>query len=129
MISLADFLLARIAEERAAVWAWDGDGRARVATVWTGPEPGYSTVASDHGDGRWVADGREIADAQHPLVLFDPARVLADCEAREWIVKRYMSLRGLGSYKLEERQALGDVLRLFVQPYVDHPDFRAEWRL
>jgi hypothetical protein len=73
-------------DERVIRDRWDSDGRARVATMWTGGEPGYTTVASDHGDGVWIADGREVTDARRVQVLFDPARVLAEVAAKRAIV-------------------------------------------
>ena len=49
-MTLVEFLLARIAEDEERIAHWDSDGRARVATMWTGGTPGYTTVASDHAD-------------------------------------------------------------------------------
>ena len=74
------------ADESLVLNQWDSDGVARVATVWTGDDPGYATVASDKGDGRWVADGREVSDARHVTVLWDPAGALAEVAAWRRIV-------------------------------------------
>lgn len=90
--TLPQFLLARYdADEAAILNGWDSDGRARVATMWTGGDPGYTTVASDHDDGEWIADGRHVDDASHVQVLFDPARVLADIKAKRRIVELHES--------------------------------------
>jgi hypothetical protein len=123
-VTLAEFLLARIAEDEERVARWDSDGRARVATMWTGGEPGYTTVASDHADEHWVADGREVTDARHVRVLFDPARVLAECEAKRRIVARQPGLRA----RDDVRDVWWDVLALLALPYADHPDYRPEWK-
>lgn len=127
MVELTDFLLVRIAEDEALVLDhWDSDGKARVATMWTGGEPGHTTVASDQRDDAWFADGREVEDARHVQVLFDPARVLAECEAKRRIVE---GLRGIA----ENTVSLSDssphaVLRHLASVYADHPDYRDEWR-
>jgi len=90
-MTLTDFILARIADDEAAVYAWDSDGAAQVASMWTGPEPGYATVASGRPASGWFADGREVEDARHVEVLYNPARVLAECEAKRQIVELHKS--------------------------------------
>ena len=89
-LTITDFLLARIAEDEQAVYYWDSDGPdgAVVATVWTGEGPGYTTVAASSVEGVWVADGHEVEDPRHVHMLFDPARVLAECGAKRAIVER-----------------------------------------
>lgn len=94
---------------------WDSDGKARVATMWTGPEPGYTTVAADSGDGVWVADGREVTDARHVHVLYDPAHELAVYAALRAVVElaeRWESGARFSyqSVTLEHAHALRDAL-------------------
>lgn len=64
------------------------------------------------------------------VVRHDPARVLAECDAKRRIVEwaapvltnwptvglRYISDDGL------------DLLKILALPYADHPDYREEWR-
>jgi hypothetical protein len=110
-LTLARFLLARIAEDEAAV-------RALLADGWThdgAPSPtGQEPMARVH---RWT------------LTL---DRVLAECEAKRRIVE-------LHSRDHECPAAIGiwdaldidpcPTLLVLAQPYADHPDFRDEWRL
>jgi hypothetical protein len=129
-------------DERAILDRWDSDGRARVATMWTGGEPGYTTVASDQGDGVWVADGREVTDARHVLVLFDPARVLAEVAAKKAILDLYRQAWGEHQSWLEDVggdtfgradeirgrvESLHETIRLLAQPYAGRPGWREEW--
>jgi hypothetical protein len=104
LADLADFLLARIAEdEQRAVGL-----------------PSF-----------WVTGGR---------VIFDPARVLAECEAKRRIVEPWRAgltepdpfSVSLGSeenwrYGIHS-QAREAILRLLALPYANHPDYRQEWR-
>lgn len=129
-ITLVEFLRARLDEEQQSVEQWDSDGRAQVAVMWTGPEPGYTTVAMAHPGTPWIADGREVADARHVRVLYDPARVLADIEAKRRLVDLHVDGGPGGCYCLE----CGDItvawpcptLRLLALPHAGHTDYRAE---
>lgn len=136
-MTLVEFLLARIAEDEASVYAWDSDAEARVASMWTGLEPGYTTVASDQCDDVWIADGREVVDARHVHVQFDPARVLAECEAKRWIVAFAVQFRGQADGEADPiRKAIGeamaesaeDALVSIASVYADHPDYDEAWR-
>ena len=132
-LTITDFLLARIAEDEASVYRWDSDGPsgAVVASVWTGDAPGYTTVAASSVEGVWVADGREV-EARHVHMLFDPARVLAECKAKRAIV---------GNHDGEPSPATGDYcafedgrfeipcpeLRHLAAVYASHPDYDPAW--
>ena len=123
-LTIADFLLARIAEDEAAAYRWDSDGPngAVVASVWTGEGPGYTTVAASSVGGVWVADGREV-EAQHVHMLFEPARVLAECKAKRDIVEEC------------ERSMLNDsdssaaewIVGRLAAVYASHPDYLPAW--
>jgi hypothetical protein len=78
-------------------------------------------------------------DAVH-IARWDPARVLAECEAKRRIVEAADEATGLDMTVDSERLVgprdlvadpyLGDVmLRLLAMPYADHPDYAEEWRL
>ena len=132
-MTLTDFILARIAEDEAAVCAWDSDGAAQVASMWTGLEPGYATVASGRPASGWFADGREVEDARHVEVLYNPARVLAECEAKRAIVQGWgQFLAGAPEWAEREMPSVLRMARMTLHalalPYADHPDYRQEWK-
>ena len=143
--TLVEFLRARLAERVETVARWDSDGRAQVAVMWTGPEPGYTTVAMAHPDTPWIADGREVADARHVKVLYDPADVLADVEIKRRIIALHAhdapNPHECPTWKWRDPDHPDDpaetdtgwaadcaTLRLLAQPYAEHPDYRPEWR-
>lgn len=86
----------------------------------------------------WKVDGVPWAKyatssfvAEH-MAAWDPARVLAECEAK----RRVISLCQLDFNDDDEPIFLGgygeaywDTLRLIALPYVDRPGYREEWRL
>ncbi len=140
MITIADFLLARIAEDEdvalsAAGWSAAGDERDRghwrregLASVVT--EAGGSVVYSDAGQ-----VSSEVADH---IAHHDPGRVLAECAGKRRLVEVAHTWITQG-----ERETGNDViavsvktqgitgetcLRLLAQPYAEHPDFHEEWR-
>jgi hypothetical protein len=117
-------------DERVILDRWDSDGRARVATMWTGSEPGYTTMASDQGDGVWVADGREVTDARHALVLFDPARVLAEVAAKRAILEECIDTIELNSGEVVNSESVWlaeSIVKAMAQPYAGRPGWREEW--
>lgn len=110
--TLTAFLLARVDEDDAA---------ARTAT------PGPWRTFPDAEGGVWAKDGFGMAatgcgqgNADH-IVRHDPARVVAECEAKRQIVKHWLDIEGWGNHDPY-------VLELLALPYVDHPDYREEWR-
>lgn len=138
--ALVAWLRQQLAEDERAVWHWDSDGRARVATMWTGGEPGYTTVATEHG-GEWIADGREVTDARHVTVLHDPARVLREVAAKRKLLELHVNQ---GSETLSVcavcdagAQSCGcvgwdewpcETVKLFALPYEDRPGYQESWR-
>lgn len=107
--TLTDFLLARIAEDEAAARrATAGD---RTGNWWIEPdEGGVSEVSCLDVQGFITAVDADVAH----IALHDPARVLAECEAKRQIV--------------EYVQIETHVLQLLALPYADHPDYREEWK-
>jgi Family of unknown function (DUF6221) len=82
---------------------------------------------------RMVADGLNWLVAEH-IAMHDPARVLAEVEAKRRVLDRYENqvamLRNhmggiLTKYLAAELLA---VVQLLALPYASHPDFREEWR-
>ena len=125
-MTLAEFLLARIAEDEAVAQAASHGG-------WIGPE---SMGAFEGGD----------------TVYIDPARVLAECEAKRRIVELHAPVipvspfskcghPGCDQSHSEKRlppacptcptsdvDGACETLYTLAIPYVDHPDYRDEWR-
>ena len=116
MTTLADFLLARIAEDEAA---------AEDAGPWTPTFIGAASIELTH-------DG----------LMVDPARVLADCAAKRAIVER-ASVECVCTDHGAERvegcpqcvachavtTADGYVLADLAAPYADHPDYDPAWKV
>lgn len=127
-VTLTEFLLARIAEDEAAAreatngpWEPDTDG----CCVYS-PEVGImAQVAIGGGDG-------SEADVAH-IVRNQPARVLAECQAKRRIVEAYAEAAtsdavnwdniACGEWNAYEQSAMWLAL-----PYADHPDYREDWR-
>jgi len=106
MINLADFLLARIAEEEEV---------ARAGADQTYP-----------GFGSWVLHNqvRHAFGTPSPVIA-SRARVLAECEAKRRLVDGYLHLVSDPELRM---QAWTFALRCLALPYADHPDYREEWR-
>jgi hypothetical protein len=154
-MTLTEFLLARIAEDEAA---------ARGACVMYRPVGEHQNLA-----GEWVpiipvgSDDRAQAERAagfyrergarnvEVVVFYDPARVLAECEAKRRIVELHShtssavevvgTLSGgepfVDAYEVARCSACGTAprgnsacmtVRLLALPYADHPDYRAEWK-
>lgn len=88
-------------------------------------------VAEGNAADEWGAT-IEIADtdAAH-IARHDPARVLAECDAKRRIVADHASTHECP----KDGDSCGwwdgepcDVIRLLALPYADHPDYRDEWR-
>jgi hypothetical protein len=123
---LAGFLLARIAEDEAVALEAGGedweqaDGR-KVRWLRNG--------GNAHG---WVAFV-DLPTATAHIARHDPARVLAECEAKRRIVEYAEMLNGQAAHQGGEvagyhATGLGIAIRLLAEPYATHPDYRAEWR-
>ena len=103
MSALADFLLARIAEDERL--ARDAD---------PSPWKARTTMSSTLVGSALKMDIVAATDPRHGeyLLRFQPSRVLAECEVKRRLVQQV----GEGA------------LRLLTVPYADHPDCRPEWR-
>lgn len=122
---LIEFLRARLDEDFEAVRL--ALGVNVMAGIQHG-EPAPRWVPSPKGDaGVWDTDGVPRVkfvwsrERDH-IVRHDPARVLAEVEAKRRIVDRYAWLREHGD--------TGDaawVLPLLAAVYATHPDYRPEW--
>lgn len=124
MNELVAFLLARIAEDKAAA-------RALTDTLpWrqgTHPSPGWDgdvvhLYPDESGQVQWPT----VHEGAAFLARFNPARMLAECEAKEQIIDA--AQEALVEHQIGTAKWLR-VLRALVQPYAEHPNFHAEWRL
>ncbi len=138
MTSLADWLLERIAEDEAVA-----KKAAKAKRVeFSHGDAGVSWVSVDgmvhradvdrevDESGLWDSEGMDwrlvpehaIADQ---FARWDPARVLAECDAKRRIVERWQ----LGEGDPEDHHPVPDeVLRLLALPYADHESYQPEWR-
>lgn len=110
--TLAEFLLARIAEDEATI---RDAARHAEAT----PQEIVAALQAGSQAYRFLGD---LEDAGYAVVR--QARVLADCEAKRRIIDLLRQRTGEPDDHGQLRAALG----LLALPYADHPDYRQEWR-
>ena len=121
-MTLTDFLLARIAEDEAVARNVPGDGEF---CTWN-----RSWDMSPTRD--LVVDGERVAplpmSIDEHICRWDPARVLAECQAKRRIVEMYEA-RVEQDHLTVQAHATGLLLalRALAQPYADHPDFDPAW--
>jgi len=117
---LTEFLLARIAEDEAVA-------REQAATTQTG-------IALE-----WERD----VDYGERYLTIDPARILAECEAKRRIVDLHATaavwqlecptcavgaFEDHGTAEVDREPHPCGTLRALALPYADHPDYRPEWK-
>lgn len=119
---LTDFLLERIADDEAAARAvrplghnFDMGGN-RQDERFTHQRWGN---AAEDGYPRPVIGGGEAAH----FARWDPARVLAECEAKRKLIDAEPTAFG-GAYSINSIRRL----QILALPYADHPQFQPEWR-
>jgi hypothetical protein len=131
---LVEFLLARIAEdERDARNASDRAVGGPYSADW---DTVFSACVDTGGDHDFLTNDRDIA--MH-IVRWDPARVLAECEARRRIVEfadeaTSLDMQVDGEFRIGSRDEsdepyIGDsIMRALALPYADSEGYREEWR-
>jgi hypothetical protein len=133
-VSLGEFLLARLAEDAAAARAcaavypspWDVSDRGWVAYV-KADAPAFREVARLEQFTVPVGQPPWLGEALKHVARWDPARVLAECEAKRRVVDEYRAVpEGM---QQPYRAGLSRALRCLALPYAGHEDFRPEWRL
>lgn len=128
---LVEFLTARLNEIRQR--ALDASVESPTWTVEThhdrtsGHDTGSEVVCEGNGDG-----GCETVHAIH-IAYHDPARVLADIDAKLRIVDLYTHVRynddGEPYFCGSGEEIWYESLCLLALPYADHEDYRQEWAL
>lgn len=142
MSDLAEFLLERIAEDEAIARAAIGTAAFQRQTGhWSfedvpakyGVTPIVFAVA-DGGGKTQVANlamAWERNERGAHIARFDPARILAECDAKRRIIELHS-----GPHNCENVHT-GQVgwnvnpcttLELLALPYADHPDYQQEWK-
>jgi hypothetical protein len=138
MSDLVEFLRARLAEdEQAARKAADRDGEHWTAgSDYVGSEE-TPYVAIGPWDGPLAETGEHIA--RH-----DPARVLAEVDAKRRIIAEHAAVHGISNTgpicsacgevgNLGSEEAVVEwpcrTLRLLALPYAGHPDYDQDWAL
>lgn len=125
-MTLTEFLLARIAEDGADARAVVDADYASYSASWSQPWSGEV----DTGDGLIAAVGDRNVAAH--IARWDPARVLAECEAKRRIVAECDSTFHMNtppaSTNSEAVWVAEAVLQLLARPYASHPDFNPAWR-
>ncbi len=143
-MTLTEFLLARIAEDEALArdatrGPWELVDRGHSIKI-VGDEPPYNSLAKwDQNDLprglHWLSDAPDLVH----IVRHDPARVLAECDAKRRIVEHLAETAakcppddwpdegGMELAPLADQSRY--LLRLLALPYADHPDYQPEWRV
>jgi len=132
---LIAFLKARL-DELAATASYAGP--ARIAWLTYRDDQGamlYTTVAAGGDHAPWVADGHELPGPASARIVYDPARVLREVEAKRAIIERYKRAPAVSGSPVSftrgqdegYRQACMDAIRDLATIYGDHPDYRQEW--
>jgi len=155
-LTLTDFLLARIAEDEAVAraaspgeWATqvmqhvNHDPEGEWLTVEVVREDDDDEELADFGGMEVISYGTRVEPGGHSqenaehIARHDPARVLAECEAKRRIVElRYSwNLQAernpeppFSSIFQTQVNTADAILRALALPYADHPDYRDEWQ-
>lgn len=153
-VTLSEFLLARIAEDEATAREACAFGHWAATMGWIsdGPDSGVWEVGHEvldeegshneedptvRGEHLLIYDegGHNVAHARH-IAQWDPARVLAECEAKRLAIEAawgdHLKLEDEWGYARHEEQMSAegdnpDVVEALAWPYADHPDYRQEW--
>lgn len=114
-MTLAEFLLARIAEDEALASA------ASPGPWHTNPEQDQVLAVDDItvADG-FALSGRQMRATSNHIARHDPARVLAECEAKRLLVAEILPTNP----DYDPRY----VQKVLALPYADHPDYDEAWR-
>jgi hypothetical protein len=130
-ISLAEFVRARVDEDEQAATAAAGPhkaGRKWWVDPWFDGTGGRADINTHLGIITSSRGGVEAVPAEH-IVRWDPARVLAEVEAKRRIIDEYEQFTSGRLYSTDREQTLRRVVSLLALPHIGHPDYRQEWRV
>lgn len=127
MDDLVQFLRERLDEDEAAARA---AADAERADTWTTLPESYGGVLDGTGTRSLaVGYGNVMApETAGHIARHDPARVLAEVEAKRRVVERCTAVQGLLLDDFTAEHLADEVLALIALPYADHPEYREEWR-
>ena len=132
-MTIVEFLLARIAEDEALAEAAIDDHPHWLAM-------GHDLYQYEGGVASgYLAVDRRVPQGVEHIANWDPARVLAECQAKRAIIEHAEEATGLdisvdndraiGPRDLDADPYVGDlILRHLAAVYADHPDYREEWK-
>lgn len=131
-VTLTEFLEARIGEDEQAA-------SASQTQHWEEAEGTGAMILSEHAETVVYDEGRPSSEEAAHMARWDPARVLAVCEAKRRIldlaaeaddIQGDLEMELPGSWTTRRRRpSIGDRIRMALAlPYADHPDYRDEWR-
>jgi len=115
---LIEFLLARIADDEAYARNAFGDHND-VVPEWSEIWSGAVNIGGNAVDGPELLLTNDSQVSRH-IERWDPARVLAECEAKRRIVEELREAFG--------SRRVGLIFRQLALPYADHPDYDERWR-
>lgn len=140
--SLTEFLLARIDEDEAVARAairpepetrklWDGREVTEVDEgVWeAGPPDSYDECRIEGTFMTIYDEGGHTGEQARHIARHDPARVLAECEAKRKIIAGLSAAAAVGPMDEWNRadDSLLATIHVLAAVYANHPDFRDEW--
>jgi hypothetical protein len=138
-MELVEFLLARIGEDEAVARA----AVERNGATWSPHElhdGARITGTTEFGNPRSYRGDGELWDDEGALGMFtetaahiarwDPARVLAECEAKRRLIAETLRFDTARTYEAFGAEAIYErlILTHLALPYADHPDYRQEWK-
>lgn len=122
MNDLVEWLRARLDEDEALARRCRGERWEREGTEWVFGVPSADTIWFDHS---YPHVGDHIA-------RWDPARVLAEVEAKRSLLAAYDEARAYYSANRSapagEVHGLWTAVKFSALPYADQPGYRDEWR-
>lgn len=123
-MELVDFLRARLDEDETVAREAGGES-------WPMPERvGYENLESVSGEVVMYGDSWRDDMGPH-IARHDPARVLADVEAKRRIVDRYAKIAAGNGETTElafHEQGLFEAVLYLASAYAYHPDYSEEWK-
>jgi hypothetical protein len=135
MSDLAEFLLARISEDEEAAQNAGGTGERWRSGATPSTGGWYDWFAPGDRPQAWVKRGNaHDKDTVDHVVRHDPARVLAESDARRRVVNMCEAVGPdlahveVSSAPADREELAGGTLRALAVAYAGHPDYRPEWR-
>ena len=126
-MTLTEFLLSRIAEDEQAA----RDVSIAESSRWHHSRDGVYGMGFVSRRIAMLDTGNRVpAGAGEHIARWDPARVLAECEAKRRIVNMWADSFGQwNATQADAARAQKDsTLRFLALPYADHPDYQEAWR-